>query len=138
MHLSKRGWLSLLIVGLALGWAAASARADDKKADPNGTWKWSFERPDGTKMDFSLKLKKEGDKVTGNLTGGPDNAESEIQDGKIKDGEVSFKIKRERNGQAFTVHYKGKIEGDQIKGKFTFGQGDNARSRDWEAKRASE
>src|SRR5262249_42265639 len=48
---------------LALGWLAAAARADDKP-DPNGTWKWEVER-NGQKFETTLKLKLDGDKLTG-------------------------------------------------------------------------
>ncbi len=49
---------------------------------------------------------------------------------------MSFKVTRERNGQTFTVNYKGKLEGDTIKGTIEFNFGGESRSRDWEAKRS--
>jgi len=50
---------------------------------------------------MSLELKVDGDKVTGTLTSpGRDGtpAKTEISDGKLKDGEVSFTVTREFNG----------------------------------------
>jgi hypothetical protein len=49
---------------IALGFLAATASA---AADPNGTWKWKFTRQDGQEMELSVKLKAEGEKLTGEL-----------------------------------------------------------------------
>jgi hypothetical protein len=38
---------------------------------------------------------------------------------KYKDGELSFTITRERNGQKMTTKYAGKVSGDTIKGSRT-------------------
>src|SRR5512140_2755705 len=78
------------------------AQAQDKKAD--GTWTWTMQgRNGGPDRKITLKLKTEGEKVTGKLTmpafrEGGDPVETEISDGKIKNGEVSFTVTRERNG----------------------------------------
>ena len=111
------------------------ARADDK-ANPTGTWKWTVER-NGEKRETTLKLKLEGDKLTGALVG-RDNKEVPIEEGSYKDGEVAFKVTRERNGQKFTVKYTGKVSGDTLKGKAEFERDGQTRSRDWEAKRAKD
>jgi hypothetical protein len=50
--------------------------------------------------------------------------------------EVTFTVNREFNNQKFTIKYKGKVEGDTIKGKTEFERNGEAQSRDWEAKRA--
>src|SRR5262245_65134453 len=102
------GALALALIGFA-----GTARADDK-ASPTGTWKWSVTRNNQTR-ETTLKLKLEGDKLTGTISG-RDNKDIAIEDGKFKDGEVSFKVTRERNGQKFTVKYTGKVEGNTIKG----------------------
>jgi hypothetical protein len=108
-------------------------RADDK-ADPTGTWKWSVER-NGQKRESTLKLKLDGDQLTGAMLG-RNNSETKIDDGSFKDGTVSFSVTRERNGQKFTTKYSGKVSGDTIKGKIEFERDGKAESRDWEAKRA--
>ena len=59
----------------------------------------------------------------------------QIEDAKFKDGEVAFAVTRERNGQKFTIKYKGKVSGDTIKGKTEFERNGEKQSRDWEAKR---
>src|SRR5207245_9646038 len=96
---------SLITIGvcavLALGFLS-QVQAEDKKADPTGTWTWTMQRPGGgSERKMSLKLKTEGDKVTGTLTSpGRDGQtrETEIADGKLKGDEVSFTVTREVNG----------------------------------------
>ncbi|MBI3863311.1 MAG: hypothetical protein HY290_15580 [Planctomycetia bacterium] len=109
-----------------------SSRADDKP-DPTGTWKWSVTFNNETR-EQTLKLKVDGEKLSGTLVG-RNNQETAIDDGKFKDGEVSFSVTRERNGQKRTTKYKGKVEGDTIKGKAESERNGQTNSRDWEAKR---
>jgi hypothetical protein len=121
--------LFLTTVGLA-----EVARAEETKQDPTGTWKWTVER-NGMKRDLSIKLKLDGDKLTGSVPG-PNNQETPIENGTYKKGEVSFTVTRERNGQKFTQKYHGKIDGDTLKGKIEFERNGETQSRDWEATRA--
>jgi hypothetical protein len=123
---------ALLVVAIGM---TGRANADDK-ANPSGTWKWSFEAG-GQKREATLKLKFEDGKLTGAMVG-RNNNETAIEDGTFKDGEVSFTVTRERNGQKFTSKYKGKLSGDTIKGKTEFERDGKAQSRDWEAKRSKD
>ena len=75
-------------------------------------------------------------KVTGVIMG-RNNQETPIKEGKVKDGEVSFDVTRERQGQSVTTHYAGKVEGDTIKGKIKR-EGGQSEGREWEAKRAKD
>jgi hypothetical protein len=111
-----------------------SARADDKKANATGTWKWSFTTPNGQTINSSAKLKQEDDKLTGAVIG-RDGKEAKIEDAKIDGNNISFQITRERMDQKITVKYSGKISGDTITGKMEFNFGGEDRSMDWEAKR---
>jgi hypothetical protein len=120
----------LAFVGLA-----STAQAEDKKADPTGTWKWSAPAAGGQTRETTLKLKLDGDKLTGAIVG-RNNQETAIEDGSFKNGEISFKVIRERNNQKFTTKYSGKLTGDTIKGKTEAERGGQTQSRDWEAKRA--
>ncbi len=113
--------------------AAINTNAQDKKADPSGTWKWSQTGQNGQARESTLKLKLDGDKLTGSMSGrGGDTA---IEDGKIKGDEVTFSITREFNGNKITAKYSGKLSGDSIKGKIETERDGQSRSRDWEAKR---
>ena len=126
----------LTAAGLMLACVAlvGMARADDKKADPNGTWKWTVNFG-GQERELAVKLKADGEKLTGHFVS-PDGKETAIEDGKYKDGEVSFKVTRERDGNKFIIKFKGKVSGDTLKGKSEIDRDGETRSRDWEAKRS--
>jgi hypothetical protein len=111
---------------------AESARGADK-ADPTGTWKWTVTFNNNTR-DVTLKLKLEGEKLTGKISG-RNNTERDIENATFKDDEVSFSVTRERDGQKFVTKYKGKLDGNTIKGKAEFERDGQTQSRDWEAKR---
>jgi hypothetical protein len=114
-----------------LGLAGTALGADD----PSGVWKWTVERG-GQKRDASLTLKLEGDKLTGHMPG-RNNVVTPIEDGKFKDGEISFAVTREFNGVKRTTKYSGKLSGDTITGKSegTDREG-KAMTRDWVAKKS--
>ena len=110
----------------------STLRADDKPATQptgvNGTWKWTQPGPGGDR-DMVLKLKQDGDKLTGTITGfgGQDNA---IEDGKVDGDKISFKITRDFNGNQFTTTYSATLSGDSLKGKT-----ETTFTRDFDAKR---
>lgn len=110
----------------------AAVRADDKD-NPTGTWKWTV-MFNNQSREATLKLKLDNGKLTGNMLG-RNNRETPIEDGTYKNGEISFKVTRERMGQKFTTKYSGKLSGDTIKGKMEFERDGQTQSRDWEAKR---
>ena len=109
------------------------AGAQDKKNDPTGTWKWTTEFND-QKRENVLKLKLDGDKLTGALVGRKDT-ETKIEDAKYKDGEISFTVTREFNNQKFTSKYKAKVDGDVLKGTIESERDGQTQKREFEAKR---
>lgn len=118
----------------------SGVQADDKNS-PTGTWKWTPAAgggggggKKGTPREMTLKLKLEGDKLTGSMPGRGDT-ETKIEDGSFKNGEVSFKITRERNGNKTVTTYKGKVDGDKLTGTIDRGQGEPTK---WEAKRSKD
>jgi hypothetical protein len=119
---------AVVVIGLV-----SLVRAEDKKADPTGTWKCETD-VNGMKRASTLMLKRDGDKLTGTMTW-PDQMKSDIGDGKFKDGQATFTAVREREGQKFTITYKVKVEGDTIKGKAEADFGGETRSFDFEGKR---
>lgn len=123
--------LAVAVSGLMIGVAMA-----EEKGSPTGTWKWSVE-VNGQTRESTLKLKLDGDKLTGAMVG-RNNNETKIEDGTYKDGEVAFKITRERNGNKIVQTFKGKLSGDTIKGKIEVDRNGQTQSRDWEAKRAKD
>jgi len=99
-----------------------------------GTWKMetSF---NGKTRESTLKLKQEGDKVTGVYVGGQNNTETPIENGSYKDGKLSFTVTREFNNNKFMIKYTGTITGDTMKGKSESEFNGQARMSDFEAKR---
>src|SRR5262245_23582886 len=129
---------------LAFGAVTQIQADDDKKADANGTWTWSTPaRGGGEPRKVSLKLKVDGDKVTGTLTmpgrQGGEARNVEIKDAKLKGDEISFTTSFQRGDNTVTTKYNGKISGDTIKGKIEApGRDGNTSTRDWEAKRETD
>lgn len=110
------------------------AAQEAKSADLNGPWHWETEGRDGQKRVTTLKLKQEGEKLTGTISGfrGQD---TEISEGTVKNGEFSFKVVRSFNGNEFVTKYSGKLEGDTLKGKTEMERNGEVRAREFEAKR---
>jgi hypothetical protein len=116
-----------LMVVLGLG---ASALA----ADATGTWKWTVERG-GNTFEQTLKLKQDGDKLTGTMSG-RQGSDTEIEDGKVSGDDISFKVTREFGGNKFVMSYQGKVSGDTIKGERKFEREGQTQTSEWVAKRA--
>ena len=128
----------LMLAAFVLGSIGlAGATAAQGKDDPTGTWKWEVTFKD-QKREQTLKLKLDGDKLTGTMPGRKDGQETKIEDGKFEDGVVSFTVTRERGDQKFVTKYKGKLEGDTIKGTIESSFGGKDQKRDWEAKRVKD
>ena len=128
---------TLIATALALGLAGLTV-AQDKKADPTGTWKWETER-NGQKRETTLKLKLDGDKLTGTVTAGGGKGgkatDVAIENGKFKDGEVTFTVTREFNEMKFVTKYAAKVDGDTIKGTATTERDGQEQKREFEGKR---
>ena len=126
-------------VMVTIGFAPTVGAADKKEA--TGTWKWKTPGRGGAEgREVTLKLKQDGDKLTGKILGSGNNQDTEISDGKVKGDELSFNVVRKtRSGQERTTKYHGKLDGDTIKGKSeTEGRNGQTRETDWEAKRAKD
>jgi hypothetical protein len=131
--LVSRGLQALACLALLVSMSVTA-----QAADVNGTWTWTQpaqgNRPERTSI---LKLKTEGDKLTGTINGRQEDIK--ITDGKVTGDEVSFKVSRAgQNGNTFTQKYTGKVSGDSIKGKVTFERNGEEQTRDWEAKRKAD
>lgn len=122
------GLALLAVAALVLGLVPLT-RAQDQKSDVTGTWRWSQEGPGG-QIEFTLKLKQDGEKLTGTITGFG-GEESPIEDGKVKDGTISFKVTRDFGGRSFVTTYTGKLSGDTLKAK-----SETIFAQEFEAKRA--
>lgn len=132
-HMQRTLKSILQLTACALLMLAVTASAQDKKPDLNGTWKSSNTNQNGQVRETTFKLKVEGEKVTGTVSGR--NNDTAIEEGKIKGDEVSFQVTREFQGNKVVTKYTGKISGDTITGKSETQRDGQPRSRDWVAKR---
>lgn len=115
--------------------AATTIQAQDKKVDPTGTWTWSTPgRNGGPARESTLKLKMEGEKLTGTVSG-MRGGETKIDNAKLAGDEISFDVTREFGGNSFTAKYKGKIKDDTITGKVARVRDGQTNETDWVAKR---
>jgi hypothetical protein len=114
----------------AVGALAAVAFA----ADPTGTWKWTTSSPNG-EIKTTLKLEAKD----GQLTGAYSNqfGDTAISNASLKDDAIAFEVVRDLGGNKYVVKYRGKLEGDTIKGTIEApGRGGGeALKLDWNARR---
>jgi hypothetical protein len=131
-----RTFAALVAFGLFASFVGVARAADTA----TGTWSWTMTRGD-TEIKQTLKLKQEGEKLSGSLTSpGRDGAEvkTEISDGKVTADGVSFKVVREFNGNKREQTYTGKVNGDKLNLKVESERNGEKQTRDIEAKREGE
>jgi len=87
-------------------------------ADISGKWKAKFETPMGA-MEITFNFQVSGEELKGTVTN-PQGGEDPIKDGKVKGDEISFVVTAGPGGE-FTVNYKGKLAGDELKLTLSFG-----------------
>lgn len=110
-----------------------NAKREPSKIDPTGAWNWSMTRSNGDKTEATLKLKLEGQKLTGTVSNGDWSVD--LENGQIQGNEISFQTTMERDGGKLIAKSKGKITGSTIKGKVEYTADGEARVRDWEAQK---
>jgi hypothetical protein len=117
-----------------------TAKREGRKGSSNtaaknltGDWKYTINTPNGQTFEPTLKLKQDGDKLTGTLVMG--TRELAISDAKIDGEKVTFTVERERNGNKMTSKYDAKLDNGNLKGKITSNFGGNDRTYDFEAKK---
>ena len=116
--------LALLSCALAIAAFAADA-----------TGKWTAEMPGrgGNTTTSTFTFKVDGSTLTGNVAGGR-GGDVSITNGKVDGDTVSFDVVREMQGNSVTLHYTGKVSGDEIKFKM---EREGGQAREFTAKRAS-
>ena len=105
---------AILAAAVAVGLAGFAA-ADDKKADPVGTWKCEYQIGDQKRMS-TLTIKKDGDKLAGTMSW-PDQKDEPLKDVKLKEGTLSFSAVRKLMGTEIPIEYTLTIDGDKLTGK---------------------
>jgi hypothetical protein len=116
--------------------SALAADPPPPPTDFTGTWHWTFTMPDGTEVAPKIKLKQEGNKVTGisSLRAGTDMP---ITNGVVTGNEVHFEVVRQQYGLAVTTRYSGKLEGKSVRGRVESDWAGQAQAYPWEARRYS-
>jgi hypothetical protein len=134
-RLRLRPAATLIVVALSVSSLCPSLVAQEKEpaaakpSDASGTWQWELPGPRGEIM-VVLKLKQEGEKLTGTITGFGDQ-ESEIKEGTAKDGQITFKVDRPFGNQRAVTTYTATITAQgTLKGK-----SETVLSREFEGKR---
>ncbi len=103
--------------------------------DPNGTWKFKAEAPNGRSVDSTLTLKWDKNQLSGTI----DNraGKTDIRNARFVDDQVTFTVERKFRRQKIRINYAGKVEGDTIQGTIqTTGKENNPVSIPWTAQRA--
>lgn len=110
--------------------AAASVFA----ADPTGTWKWTTQSPNG-EIATTLKLESKDGKLAGAYSN--QFGDTMISNVSFQDDVLAFDVVREFGGGQFVVKYRGKLEGDTIKGTLEAPgpDGGEPMKLDWNARR---
>ena len=126
---------AILSMALVLGVCGLAGAADDKVADPIGTWKCEYEIG-GQQRTSTLKIKKDGDNLTGTMSW-PNQDETKLEDLKLKDGTLTFSAVRKLPGMDDSIHveYTLKIDGDKLTGKGSSDFGGQKQEWDIEGKR---
>lgn len=103
-------------------------------ADPTGTWKWTTSSPNGG-IETTLKLESKDGKLTGAYSN--QFGDTTITNASFTDDVLAFEVVRDFNGNKFVIKYRGKLEGDAIKGTLEAPapNGDEGLKLDWNAKR---
>ena len=120
--------LRLLCSFLALAVAALAA-------DPTGTWTWTTRSQNG-EISTTLKLESKDGKLAGAYSN--QFGDTTISNATFQDDVLAFDVERNFNGTKFVIKYRGKLEGDMIKGTLETPRpdGGEALKLDWNAKRA--
>lgn len=124
------------LAGLLQTAAGAETQADSAqpRSPVDGTWKWTFTMPDGTKAEPRAKLKLDGDKLTGTSSLRAGN-EAAITNGTINGDQVSWSVVREHDGRKVITRYQGTLAGDTLTGTIESDWAGEARRYEWKAKR---
>jgi hypothetical protein len=123
---------AILSVALVLG-VCGLAGAQDKKANPVGTWKCEYKIGDQERT-AELTITKDGDKLAGTMSW-PDQKGEKLKDVKLKDDTLTFSAVRKFMDNEIPLEYTLKIDGDKLKGKAAAEFGGNKQEFDIEGKR---
>lgn len=125
---------SIRVFSLALLATVFTSLAVFAAGDPNGTWKFKAEGPNGRSVEATVALKWDNNQLSGTV----DNRTGKvpIANAKFADDQVTFSVTRKIRRRSFTTNYNGKLVGDTIKGTIqATGRDEQPVTIPWEAQR---
>jgi hypothetical protein len=81
-------------------------------ASIDGKWTGEQQTPNGARA-VTFTFAADGSTLNGSTTGR--NGDTKISNGKVDGESVSFDVVREFQGNTMTMHYAGKVAGDELK-----------------------
>src|SRR5258706_8091847 len=101
---------SISFGALALAFAIINSPLSAAQQNLAGTWKASFATPNGQTIESTLKIKQDGDKLSGVLIGRNGN-ETPFDEITLNGDQLSLRLIRERNGEKVTTKVAAKVTG---------------------------
>lgn len=122
--------------------AAAKPGPAAASANVAGTWTWAYDGgAAGQAITHTYTLKQSGETLTGTFKDSYDETTADIKEGKLHDGQVSFKVARPFPGMGTDMNFTftGKLDGNTLKGtaSWTMAPDQAPTTADWLAKRGS-
>lgn len=103
-------------------------------ADVRGTWKWTLPELAG-QNEFTLTLEQDFQKLQGTASEASSSVPVFIKEDKIMGADLEFVLERNSGEKKERLVFKGKAEGDMIKGLVTIEGGAKEKSIKWNAER---
>ena len=97
---------------LAAVFVAALMTVSAFAATIDGKWTGEMQSPNGARP-VTFTFAADGNTLNGSTTGR--GGETKITNGKVDGDSVTFDVVREMQGNTVTMHYAGKVSGDELK-----------------------
>src|SRR5437868_15257428 len=95
------GWLMAFVL---LSCASLLSAEEKKPVNVDGKWTWTYKTKDGKDAEAALKLKRDGEKLTGAYIA-RDGTETPIEEGKVTGDELPFNVNRDVAGETMLFKY---------------------------------
>src|SRR5262249_35347040 len=99
-----------------------------------GAWKITLTLDSGFKLQPTVRLKQEGEKLGGDYIGAS-GKESRLQNVQLKGQDLSFRIIDEFDGEKVPLAYSGKVTGATMQGTVVLGEGKQTSTLKFEAQK---
>jgi hypothetical protein len=138
MHQSMIKTSAAVVGAILLGWAFVTAAEAPRVRSPlEGIWQWEYTAPDGGKVTPRLRFRMKEGVLVGNSRFRR-GSEAPVTNLTVKEGVVSFDVVRERHdGEEVLTQYRGRLNGDTIKGRVTSKAEGEPQTHEWAARRVS-